>query len=96
MSSCAARPQARRSKWSFHSRCAFPPITLEMKRIVDSGVLGSLTMGQAVNNVPYGSVYYHSWYRDPAETGGLFLQKATHDIDYIHFLTGERPVSCVR
>ena len=25
MSSCAARPQARRSKWSFHSRCAFPP-----------------------------------------------------------------------
>ena len=38
-------------------------------------------------------VYYHSWYRDPSETGGLFLQKATHDIDYIHFLTGERPVS---
>lgn len=25
MSSCAARPQTRRSKWSFHSRCAFPP-----------------------------------------------------------------------
>ena len=69
------------------------PITLEMKRIVDSGILGRLTMVQAVNNVPYGSVYYHSWYRDPAETGGLFLQKATHDIDYIHFLTGERPVS---
>ncbi|MFQ7002777.1 MAG: Gfo/Idh/MocA family oxidoreductase [Ruthenibacterium lactatiformans] len=68
-------------------------ITLEIKRIVDSGVLGRLTMVQAVNNVPYGSVYYHSWYRDPAETGGLFLQKATHDIDYIHFLTGERPVS---
>lgn len=32
-------------------------ITLEMKRIVDSGVLGRLTMVQAVNNVPYGSVY---------------------------------------
>lgn len=68
-------------------------ITLEMKRIVDSGVLGKLTMVQAINNVPYGSVYYHSWYRDPSETGGLFLQKATHDVDYIHFLTGERPVS---
>ena len=62
-----------------------------MKRIVDSGVLGRLTMVQAVNNVPYGSVYYHSWYRDPAETGGLFLQKATHDIDYIHFLDGRAP-----
>ena len=68
-------------------------ITLEMKRIVDSGVLGKLTMVQAINNVPYGSVYYHSWYRDPSETGGLFLQKATHDIDYINFLTGELPVS---
>ncbi len=68
-------------------------IVQEMKRIVDSGVLGKLTMVQAVNNVPYGSVYYHSWYRDPQQTGGLFLQKATHDIDYIHFLTGQRPVS---
>lgn len=68
-------------------------IVLEMKRIVESGMLGKLTMVQAINNVPYGSVYYHSWYRDPSETGGLFLQKSTHDIDYINFLTGERPVS---
>ena len=68
-------------------------IVAEMKRIVESGVLGKITMVQAVNNVPYGSVYYHSWYRDPSETGGLFLQKTTHDIDYIRFLIGERPVS---
>lgn len=68
-------------------------IVLEMKRIVESGMLGKITMVQAINNVPYGSVYYHSWYRDPSETGGLFLQKSTHDIDYINFLTGERPVS---
>ncbi|MBR6185556.1 MAG: Gfo/Idh/MocA family oxidoreductase [Clostridia bacterium] len=69
------------------------PIVEEMKRIADSGILGKIIMVQAVNNVPYGSVYYHSWYRDPMETGGLFLQKATHDVDYIHYLTGERPVS---
>lgn len=69
------------------------PLVREMKRIVDSGLLGKLTMVQAVNNVPYGSVYYHSWYRDPSETGGLFLQKATHDVDYIAYLTGEVPVS---
>jgi len=67
------------------------PLVREMKRIVKSGLLGRLTMVQAVNNVPYGSVYYHSWYRDPAETGGLFLQKATHDMDYIACLTGEVP-----
>ena len=71
----------------------FSTITLEMEKLVRSGSLGRLTMVQAVNNVPYGSVYYHSWYRDPAQTGGLFLQKATHDVDYIRFLTGETPVS---
>ncbi len=62
-------------------------ITQEMKRIIDTGVLGKINMVQAINNVPYGSVYYHSWYRDEAETGGLFLQKATHDLDYILYLT---------
>lgn len=69
------------------------PIVRRCRQIVASGALGQLTMVQAVNNVPYGSVYYHSWYRDPALTGGLFLQKATHDIDYICCLTGQHPVS---
>ena len=66
-------------------------IVREMKKIVDSGTLGTITMVQAINNVPYGSVYYHSWYRDPRETGGLFLQKTTHDIDYIRYLIGQTP-----
>lgn len=66
-------------------------IVEQMKKIVDSGELGTITMVQAVNNVPYGSVYYHSWYRDPSLTGGLFLQKTTHDIDYIRYLIGQTP-----
>lgn len=69
------------------------PLVIEVKRIIDSGSIGKLTMVQAINNVPYGSVYYHSWYRDDNETGGLFLQKMTHDIDYIHYLMGEKTVS---
>lgn len=69
------------------------PIVAEVKRLVQSGLLGKLMMVQAINNVPYGSVYYHSWYRDPQETGGLFLQKTTHDIDYINYLTNELPVA---
>jgi predicted dehydrogenase len=47
---------------------------------------------QAYNNVPYGGVYFHNWYRDENETGGLFLQKATHDFDYINFILGIKPV----
>lgn len=63
-------------------------ICREVKKIIDRGELGDITMVQAVNNVPYGSVYFHNWYRDESLTGGLFLQKMSHDIDYITFLTG--------
>lgn len=70
----------------------FADVTTAMKRLLDSGVLGRITMVQAVNNVPYGNVYYHSWYRDEDETGGLYLQKATHDIDYICHLLNRRIV----
>ncbi len=87
--SLAAEGKTDRAVVSFPLRLS--PIITELKRIVDSGLLGRLMMVQAVNNVPYGSVYYHSWYRDPRETGGLFLQKATHDIDYMNYLTGELP-----
>lgn len=65
----------------------------KVKEIVDSGKLGTVEHVQAYNNVPYGRGYYHKWYRDESETGGLFLQKATHDLDYINYLLGDnRPV----
>lgn len=41
-----------------------------------------------VNYVPYGNVYFDSWYRDYRTTQGLFLQKATHDFDYLAALAG--------
>ena len=64
-----------------------------VKALVDSGVLGDIAHVQAVNNVPYGRGYYHKWYRDESQTGGLFLQKSTHDLDYIdHLLGDDRPV----
>ena len=75
---------------------SFPLRTSEMlqkvKQLIDSGIVGRVEHVQAVNNVPYGGVYYHNWYRDEQETKGLFLQKATHDFDYINFLLGRKPV----
>ncbi len=64
----------------------------KVKEIYDSGVLGTLSQIQAYNNVPYGRVYYKYWYRDESITGGLFLQKATHDLDYINYVLGKQPV----
>lgn len=62
------------------------------KQIIDSGELGEITHIEAINNVTYGRVYYQSWYQDASITGGLFLQKATHDLDYINYLLGEEPI----
>ncbi|BDI29019.1 4,5-dihydroxyphthalate dehydrogenase [Capsulimonas corticalis] len=64
------------------------------REIIDSGQIGKIEHVEAWNNVPYGSTYFQSWYRDEKETGGLFLQKATHDFDYINYLLeNNRPVS---
>ncbi|MGL4737064.1 MAG: Gfo/Idh/MocA family protein [Cellulosilyticaceae bacterium] len=69
------------------------PICKKVKEIIDSGKLGRIEHVEAVNNVNYGRVYYHNWYRDDSLTGGLFLQKSTHDLDYINYLLGIKPVA---
>lgn len=61
----------------------------EAKRIIDSGVIGKIDHVQAYNDVGYGYVYFHDWYRNEAVSHGLFLQKATHDVDVINYLTGD-------
>lgn len=64
-----------------------------VKEIIDSGKIGKVEHVQAYNNATIGRGYFHKWYRDEKETGGLFLQKATHDIDYINYLLGDnKPV----
>ena len=67
------------------------PLVQLAKEIIDSGKIGTVEHVQAWNNVPYGYCYFQGWYRDENETGGLFLQKATHDFDYINFLLGLAP-----
>lgn len=61
--------------------------------IVDSGAIGTIEQVQAVNNVPfYAGGYYHGWMCNEEETGGLWLQKATHDLDYLNAIIRQRPV----
>ena len=62
------------------------------KSIVESGVLGKISQIQAANNVNYARGYYKKWYRDESITAGLFLQKATHDLDVIRYVAGFEPV----
>lgn len=58
------------------------------KSLIDQGVVGRVEHLTGLNYVPYGDVYFQTWYRDHSITGGLFLQKATHDFDYLAYLAG--------
>jgi predicted dehydrogenase len=67
------------------------PLFQKALAIVKSGQLGIVNQVHAYNFVGYGGVYYGQWYRDFDVVGGLWLQKATHDFDYINQLMGCAP-----
>jgi predicted dehydrogenase len=78
------------------SRCkvvvSFPlrvsPLCILARQYIEQGAIGSAEHVQAINYVPYGTVYFDHWYRNFDTTQGLFLQKATHDLDYLMYLMG--------
>lgn len=61
------------------------PLCAQVKHMLENGEVGMPEHVLAQNYVPYGDVYFNSWYRDYAATGGLLLQKATHDFDYLSY-----------
>jgi predicted dehydrogenase len=68
------------------------PLFDAVLEFVRDGRLGVVNQIQACNNVAYGAVYVENWYRHYELAGGLWLQKATHDFDYIHHLAHAHPL----
>lgn len=62
------------------------PLCRMTKRYLQEGRIGEPQHICATNFVPYGTVYWEDGYHDYQVTQGLFLQKATHDFDYMMFL----------
>ncbi|MDF2714051.1 MAG: oxidoreductase [Paenibacillus sp.] len=61
-----------------------------MKEIIDAGDIGEVKSVWVRHFVGLGSdYYYHSWHASSNNTTSLLLQKASHDIDIIHWLTGK-------
>jgi len=61
-----------------------------MKDIVDSGVIGEIKTVWCRHFVGAGGKwYYHDWHANSKNSTGLLLQKASHDIDMIHWITGK-------
>lgn len=61
-----------------------------MKDAIDSGSIGEPKAVWVRHFVgPGGNWYYHDWHASSRHSTGLLLQKASHDIDMIHWLTGQ-------
>jgi len=69
------------------------PLVTRAKEIIKEGLIGTVENFDGFNDVPYGAVYFSSMYRDWSKTGGLWLQKATHDLDYITYILEKKPVT---
>jgi len=87
--------QARALERAFAgSRCpvvvSFPlrvsPLCVLARQYIADGAVGNPVHVAATNYVPYGTVYWEDEYRNWKITQGLFLQKATHDLDYLMYL----------
>ena len=68
------------------------PLCRLARRYLEEGAVGRPDHICALNYVHYGTVYFERGYGNYAVTQGLFLQKATHDFDYMQYLMGERIV----
>lgn len=84
------------------SRCevvvSFPlrvsPLCTLSRQYIEEGAIGTPEHILAVNYVPYGTWYFdRKGYRNYEITQGLFLQKATHDFDYMSYLMDSNIVS---
>ena len=64
------------------------PLCVLARQYIEEGAVSAPVHITAVNYVPYGTVYWEEPYRNWETTQGLFLQKATHDFDYMMYLMG--------
>ncbi len=60
-----------------------------MKQIADDGVIGEIKAVWVRHFVGQGgNFYYHDWHATRQNATSLLLQKGSHDIDMIHWITG--------
>ncbi len=63
----------------------------KMKELISSGVIGEVKTGWVLHSVGAGSDwYFHDWHGTMANTGGLLLQKGSHDFDIINWVVDSK------
>lgn len=65
------------------------PFVLQMKSLIENGAIGEVKTVWCRHFVGHGGdFYFKDWHAERKNVTGLLLQKATHDIDVIHWLSG--------
>ena len=62
----------------------YAPIISQAKKLLDSGAVGQICSVSFVQNCFYGNSMYHCFRRTMAGSGGMFIEKATHDLDIMN------------
>ena len=82
--------QASEKKFMIGFNMRYMNIFGKMKKITDSGAIGDIKTIWVRHFVGHGGEwYYHDWHGNSKNSTGLLLQKASHDIDMIHWITGQ-------
>ena len=66
------------------------PLAQKAKSLFESGLIGKINQIVGVEDTS-GEIYFASWFREVEKNGGMFLQKAVHDLDYMFYLAGSVP-----
>ncbi|MEG0774192.1 Gfo/Idh/MocA family oxidoreductase [Clostridium sp.] len=63
----------------------------KMKELIDSDIIGEVKTGWVLHSVGSGSDwYFHDWHGRIENTGGLLLQKGSHDLDMINWIVASK------
>ncbi|MRX42232.1 Gfo/Idh/MocA family protein [Agromyces kandeliae] len=72
----------------------YSPRNSTLRRVIAEGRIGTVTSVHfewALDTV-HGADYFRRWHRDKANSGGLFIHKASHHFDLVNWWIGAEPV----
>ena len=71
----------------------YAPSISELKRLVDSGLIGEIKSINFHENLDrrHGADYFRRWHRLKKNSGGLLLQKSSHHFDCLNWIVGAIP-----
>lgn len=71
----------------------YSPVRTLLKQVLMSGIIGHVTGGsfEWLLDTYHGADYFRRWHRDKANSGGLFVHKATHHFDLLNWWLADVP-----